>query len=59
MVFPHLSIIQFCSLQQYAIVFDAGSTHTSMFVYKWDAAKFEGTAVARQLGETCNAKGSL
>ncbi|KAK3784834.1 hypothetical protein RRG08_056793 [Elysia crispata] len=50
--FQHLETIM-----DYAIVFDAGSTHTSMFVYKWDAAKFEGTAVARQLGETCNAKG--
>ncbi|RUS72025.1 hypothetical protein EGW08_020209 [Elysia chlorotica] len=44
-------------VMDYAIVFDAGSTHTSMFVYKWDAAKNKGTAVARQLGETCTAKG--
>lgn len=51
--FQHLEAIM-----DYAVVFDAGSTHTSMFVYKWDGAKHEGTAIARQLGETCNAKGS-
>ncbi|GFR90436.1 ectonucleoside triphosphate diphosphohydrolase 1 [Elysia marginata] len=45
------------AIMDYAIVFDAGSTHTSMFVYKWDAAKYEGTAVATQFGETCDAKG--
>ncbi|GFN75651.1 ectonucleoside triphosphate diphosphohydrolase 1 [Plakobranchus ocellatus] len=44
-------------IMDYAVVFDAGSTHTSMFVYKWNAAKYEGTAVARQIGETCKAKG--
>ncbi|RUS72026.1 hypothetical protein EGW08_020210 [Elysia chlorotica] len=45
------------SITDYAIVFDAGSTHTSMFVYEWNGAKNKGTAVARQIGEKCDAKG--
>ena len=56
-----LLLLSICNItlfpQQYAIVFDAGSTHTSMFVYEWDGAKLKGTAVVRQLGETCDAKG--
>ncbi|KAK0052029.1 ectonucleoside triphosphate diphosphohydrolase 2-like isoform X1 [Biomphalaria pfeifferi] len=42
----------------YAIVFDAGSTHTAMFIYKWEGSKFNGTAVAVQHGTKCTAEGS-
>ncbi|CAL1540540.1 unnamed protein product [Lymnaea stagnalis] len=42
----------------YAVVFDAGSTHTAMFIYKWEGSKLNGTAVAVQLGEKCTADGS-
>lgn len=44
-------------ITDYAIVFDAGSTHTSMFIYKWEGSKFNGTALAIQEGEKCDAKG--
>ncbi|KAK7508685.1 hypothetical protein BaRGS_00000251 [Batillaria attramentaria] len=42
---------------QYGIVFDAGSSHTSMFVYKWDGDKVNKTAVAAQDGPKCNTVG--
>nr|KAG5714224.1 hypothetical protein BaRGS_018441 [Batillaria attramentaria] len=42
----------------YGIVFDAGSSHTSMFVYKWDGDKVNKTAVAAQDGPKCNTVGS-
>lgn len=31
------------------MVFDAGSTHTSLFVYKWLADKENGTGLVTQL----------
>ncbi|CAG5125353.1 unnamed protein product, partial [Candidula unifasciata] len=43
--------------QDFAVVFDAGSTHTSMFIYTWDPTKFHGTAVAVQFGDKCMADG--
>lgn len=33
---------------QYGIVLDAGSSHTSMFVYKWPADKENGTGIVSQ-----------
>ncbi|CAG5125282.1 unnamed protein product, partial [Candidula unifasciata] len=41
----------------YAVVFDAGSTHTGMFVYQWEGSKLNGTAVATQYGSRCTAEG--
>ncbi|XP_046334445.2 ectonucleoside triphosphate diphosphohydrolase 1-like isoform X2 [Haliotis rufescens] len=35
----------------YGIVFDAGSSHTSMYIYQWNGAKLNETAVASQFGE--------
>lgn len=46
-------------LYQFAVVFDAGSTHTAMFVYKWDGSKLNGTAVATQYGSKCTAQGKV
>ncbi|XP_077398954.1 ectonucleoside triphosphate diphosphohydrolase 2-like [Vanacampus margaritifer] len=40
----------------YGIVLDAGSSHTSLFVYKWPADKQNGTGVVTQHSE-CHAKG--
>ena len=34
---------------QYAVVFDAGSSHTQLFVYKWPADKNNGTGVVKQI----------
>ncbi|KAK6185008.1 hypothetical protein SNE40_007339 [Patella caerulea] len=41
----------------YGIVMDAGSSHTSLYIYKWDGAKYKQTAEASQTGETCKAPG--
>jgi len=35
---------------------DAGSSHTQLFVYQWEAGKVNGTAVAQQI-HTCKAQG--
>uniref|UniRef100_A0A3B5LL98 Ectonucleoside triphosphate diphosphohydrolase 2a, tandem duplicate 2 n=1 Tax=Xiphophorus couchianus TaxID=32473 RepID=A0A3B5LL98_9TELE len=40
----------------YGIVLDAGSSHTSMFIYKWPADKQNGTGIVTQHSE-CHAKG--
>ncbi|NP_001004643.1 ectonucleoside triphosphate diphosphohydrolase 2a.1 [Danio rerio] len=40
----------------YGIVLDAGSSHTSMFIYKWPADKQNGTGIVSQHSE-CHAKG--
>nr|XP_055055285.1 ectonucleoside triphosphate diphosphohydrolase 2 isoform X3 [Misgurnus anguillicaudatus] len=40
----------------YGIVLDAGSSHTSMYIYKWPANKYNGTGIVSQHTE-CNAKG--
>uniref|UniRef100_A0A0B6ZGS7 Uncharacterized protein n=1 Tax=Arion vulgaris TaxID=1028688 RepID=A0A0B6ZGS7_9EUPU len=60
-----LGIVVFCSIrfkggshqQSFAIVFDAGSSHTSMFIYVWEASKLNGTAVAVQYGQKCDVDG--
>ncbi|XP_028271043.1 ectonucleoside triphosphate diphosphohydrolase 2-like [Parambassis ranga] len=40
----------------YGIVLDAGSSHTSMFIYKWPADKQNGTGIVSQHNE-CHVKG--
>ena len=35
---------------------DAGSSHTKLFVYKWNGEKEENTAVAEQI-HTCSVPG--
>ncbi|KAK2912104.1 hypothetical protein Q8A67_004237 [Cirrhinus molitorella] len=40
----------------YGIVLDAGSSHTSMFIYKWPADKQNGTGIVSQHSE-CHVKG--
>ncbi|XP_687722.2 ectonucleoside triphosphate diphosphohydrolase 2 isoform X1 [Danio rerio] len=40
----------------YGIVLDAGSSHTSMFIYKWPADKQNGTGIVSQHSE-CRVKG--
>lgn len=42
---------------KYGVVMDAGSSHTSLFVYKWDGEKLRDTALARQT-YTCRVKGA-
>ncbi|KAF7657817.1 hypothetical protein LDENG_00021940 [Lucifuga dentata] len=39
----------------YGVVFDAGSSHTSMYVYKWPADKENGTGIVTQHSE-CHVK---
>ena len=38
-----------CFYLQYGVVLDAGSSHTKLFVYRWDGSKINGTAVAHQI----------
>uniref|UniRef100_A0A7N8XLY3 Ectonucleoside triphosphate diphosphohydrolase 2a, tandem duplicate 1 n=1 Tax=Mastacembelus armatus TaxID=205130 RepID=A0A7N8XLY3_9TELE len=40
----------------YGIVLDAGSSHTSMYIYKWPADKQNGTGIVTQHSE-CHVKG--
>ncbi|NXK70190.1 ENTP8 diphosphohydrolase, partial [Sylvietta virens] len=37
---------------QYGLVFDAGSTHTSLYIYRWPADKENGTGIVSQV-EAC------
>ncbi|KAK3095036.1 hypothetical protein FSP39_009462 [Pinctada imbricata] len=47
----------FSDLFQYGIVMDAGSSHTKMFIYKWDGDKYQNTALAHQV-HLCSVKGA-
>ncbi|NXI98899.1 ENTP8 diphosphohydrolase, partial [Psophia crepitans] len=41
---------------QYGLVFDAGSTHTSLYIYRWPADKENGTGIVSQV-EVCAVSG--
>ncbi|KAL4231435.1 Ectonucleoside triphosphate diphosphohydrolase 3 [Mactra antiquata] len=41
---------------QYGVVLDAGSSHTTVYVYKWNGEKLDHTAEARQIHE-CKVNG--
>uniref|UniRef100_A0A672UAK3 Ectonucleoside triphosphate diphosphohydrolase 8 n=1 Tax=Strigops habroptila TaxID=2489341 RepID=A0A672UAK3_STRHB len=41
---------------KYGLVFDAGSTHTALYVYRWPAGKENGTGIVSQV-EACTAAG--
>ncbi|XP_052099401.1 ectonucleoside triphosphate diphosphohydrolase 8-like [Mytilus californianus] len=41
---------------EYGIVMDAGSSHTKLFIYKWDGVKEKNTALAEQI-HTCSVPG--
>ncbi|NXH51292.1 ENTP8 diphosphohydrolase, partial [Rhabdornis inornatus] len=41
---------------QYGLVFDAGSTHTSLYIYRWPAHKENGTGIVSQV-EACSVSG--
>lgn len=43
-------------LLQYGIVLDAGSSHTSMYVYQWPAEKENDTGIVRQM-DMCEVEG--
>ena len=34
---------------QFGIVLDAGSSHTSLYLYQWDGPKWQGTAVVKEI----------
>ncbi|KAF5911250.1 hypothetical protein HPG69_019618 [Diceros bicornis minor] len=44
------------SVRRYGIVLDAGSSHTSLYIYKWPAEKENDTGVVHQI-EECKVKG--
>ncbi|XP_070760603.1 ectonucleoside triphosphate diphosphohydrolase 2-like [Enoplosus armatus] len=48
--------IEMAPENMYGIVLDAGSSHTSMFIYKWPADKQNDTGIVTQHSE-CHAKG--
>ncbi|XP_075390424.1 ectonucleoside triphosphate diphosphohydrolase 1 isoform X1 [Tenrec ecaudatus] len=41
---------------KYGIVFDAGSSHTNMYIYKWSAEKVNDTGLVYEI-ESCKVKG--
>ncbi|XP_041908396.1 ectonucleoside triphosphate diphosphohydrolase 8-like isoform X1 [Corvus kubaryi] len=41
---------------KYGLVFDAGSTHTSLYIYRWPADKENGTGIVSQV-EACSVSG--
>ncbi|XP_071622185.1 ectonucleoside triphosphate diphosphohydrolase 8 [Heliangelus exortis] len=41
---------------KYGLVFDAGSTHTALYVYQWPGDKQNGTGIVSQVG-TCTVSG--
>ncbi|NXG37147.1 ENTP8 diphosphohydrolase, partial [Dromaius novaehollandiae] len=41
---------------QYGLVFDAGSTHTALYIYQWPADKENGTGIVSQV-ESCAVSG--
>ncbi|NWR95713.1 ENTP8 diphosphohydrolase, partial [Furnarius figulus] len=41
---------------QYGLVFDAGSTHTSLYTYRWPADKENGTGIVSQV-DVCSVSG--
>ncbi|NXO49529.1 ENTP8 diphosphohydrolase, partial [Aramus guarauna] len=41
---------------QYGLVFDAGSTHTALYIYQWPADKENGTGIVSQV-EVCSVSG--
>ncbi|NWY60171.1 ENTP8 diphosphohydrolase, partial [Chionis minor] len=43
-------------LPQYGLVFDAGSTHTALYIYRWPADKENGTGIVSQV-EACTVPG--
>lgn len=43
--------------KKYGLVFDAGSTHTALYVYQWSADKENGTGIVSQV-ESCTVNGS-
>ncbi|NXJ06088.1 ENTP8 diphosphohydrolase, partial [Odontophorus gujanensis] len=42
---------------KYGLVFDAGSTHTALYVYRWPADKENGTGIVSQV-QSCTVNGS-
>ncbi|KAJ0019646.1 hypothetical protein NQD34_007215 [Periophthalmus magnuspinnatus] len=50
------SVIEKPPEYEYGIVLDAGSSHTSMYIYKWPSNKQNGTGIVTQHDE-CNVKG--
>ncbi|NXT32985.1 ENTP8 diphosphohydrolase, partial [Pelecanoides urinatrix] len=43
-------------LPQYGLVFDAGSTHTALYIYRWPTDKENGTGIVSQV-EACTVSG--
>ncbi|KAE8291627.1 Ectonucleoside triphosphate diphosphohydrolase 2 [Larimichthys crocea] len=48
--------IKMPSENMYGVILDAGSSHTSMYIYKWPADKLNGTGIVTQHSE-CDVKG--
>ena len=46
------------TLLQYGIVMDAGSSHTSLYIYRWDSKRVGRTGLVEETNE-CEAPGKL
>uniref|UniRef100_A0A8C0H0E4 Ectonucleoside triphosphate diphosphohydrolase 8 n=1 Tax=Chelonoidis abingdonii TaxID=106734 RepID=A0A8C0H0E4_CHEAB len=51
-----LSIITLAIPDRYGMVFDAGSSHTALYIYQWPADKENGTGIVSQ-AEACTVQG--
>jgi len=45
-----LRILKGPTPKEFGIVLDAGSSHTSLYVYQWDGPKWQGTGVLKETG---------
>jgi len=44
--------------KEFGIVLDAGSSHTSLYLYQWDGPKWQGTAVVKEI-DSCYIHGDI
>ncbi|MBN3299376.1 ectonucleoside triphosphate diphosphohydrolase 8 isoform X2 [Amia ocellicauda] len=49
LILVHVSSLELPTGTQYGMVFDAGSTHTSLFMYRWPGGKENNTGVVSQV----------
>lgn len=47
-IISYLWETQHKDIQKFSVVFDAGSSHTQLYIYSWESSKVNGTAVVKQ-----------